>query len=234
MEDEKLFIQSIQLLKLILNDFVTADIGHFQASLNKLSDEKLKDLESKTNNDWIKETLIYTFEEISIIYIQNSLDDKDLSKQNILIYLKSFLNNCMNFLKKLYKDPELKNESYKEEININLRKLFTLSFTRVYLKIFIDWIDKNKFSKSSEIKEIIDVINGEEDNSFRNMPMYFICKTLYNNNKQDISILFDDDFIQKYQLNSYRHFDLIKKKKILKKQQNLLYLLKLIKQRMKT
>ena len=218
LEDEKLLIQSNQLLKLLLNDFVSSDVDHFQASLNNLSDEKLKYLDSKTNNDWIKETLIYTFEQISIIYIQNYLDNKDLQKQNIMIYLKQFLNNCMNLLEKLYKDPELKKESYKEEfnININLKKLFALSFIRVYLKQFIDWIDKNNFSKSSEIKEIIDILNGEEDNKFRDMPMYFICKILYNNNKQDINILFNDEVIKKYQLDSYRHFDLIRNEKNLK------------------
>ena len=204
LEDEKLFIQSIQLLKLLLDNFVSSDLDHFQTSLNNLSHEKLKDLDSKTNNDWIKETLIYTFEQISIIYIQNYLDDKNLQKQNILIYLKHFLNNCMNFLETIYKDPELKKELYKEEmnLNINLKKLFALSFIRVYLKHFIDMIDKNNFSKSSEIKEIIEVLNGEQDNKFRDMPMYFICKLLYNNNKQDINILFDDEVIKKYQLDS--------------------------------
>ena len=124
----------------------------------------------------------------------------------------------MNFLETIYKDPELKKELYKEEmnLNINLKKLFALSFIRVYLKLFIDMIDKNNFSKSSEIKEIIDVLNGEQDNKFRDMPMYFMCKLLYNNNKQDINILFDDEVTKKYQLDSYRHFDLIKKEKNLK------------------
>ena len=220
LKDEKLFIQSIQLLKLILNDFVNSDIDNFQSSLSNLSNDKLKYLETKTNNDWIKETLIYSFEQISIIYIQNLIDNNEKSKQenkqNILIYLKSFLNNCMNFLEKLYKDPELKYESYKEEINLNLRKLFALSFIRVYLKVFIDWIDKEKFTKSSEIQEIIDVINGEENNKFRNMPIYYICKILYNKNKQDISIIFDEKIIKKFHLDSFRDFESIKKEKNIK------------------
>ena len=221
LEDKKLFIQSIQLLKLILKDFVTADIDHFQSSLKNLSDEKLKNLETKIKNDWIKETLIYTFEQISIIYIQDKIAENDAkskeeNKQNILIYLKSFLNNCLSFLEKLYKyPPESNGELYYQEFNFNLRKLFALSFTRVYLKIFIDWIDKNKFTKSSEIKEIIDVIKGEENNKFRNMLLYFICKILYNNNK-DISILFDDNIIKKYQLDSYHDFNEIYKEKDIK------------------
>ena len=222
LEDEKLFIQSIQLLKLILKDFVTADIDHFQSSLKNLSNEKLKNLESKIKNDWIKETLIYTFEQISIIYIQDKIAENDArskeeNKQNILIYLKSFLNNCLSFLEKLYKyPPESNGELYYEEFNFNLRKLFALSFTRVYLKIFIDWIDKNKITKSSEIKEIIDVIKGEENNKFRNMLLYFICKILYNNNNKDISILFDDNIIKKYQLDSYHDFNQIFKEKNIK------------------
>ena len=110
LKDEKLFIQSIQLLKLILKDFITSDLDHFQSSLKNLSNEKLKNLESKIKNDWIKETLIYTFEQISIIYIQDKIAENDArskeeNKQNILIYLKSFLNNCLSFLEKLYKYP---------------------------------------------------------------------------------------------------------------------------------
>ena len=217
LEDEKLFIQSIQLLKLLLNDFISTDVDHFQSSLNNLSNENLKILDSKIKNDWIKETLIYIFEQLSIIYIQNLIYDKDINKdnQNILLYLKDFLNNCLIFLEDLYKFKKYP-EYYKDEININLRKLFTLSFTRVYLKIFIDWINKDKFKSSNEIKQIIDVINGEEDNKFRDMLMYFICKILYNINKQDISILFNEDTIKKYQLESYRHFNNIKKEKNLK------------------
>ena len=103
----------------------------------------------------------------------------------------------MNFLEKLYKDPELINESHKKEINLNLRKLFVLSFARVYLKIFVDWIDKNNFTKTNEIKGIIDIINEEEYNIFRNMP--------------DIRILFEENI-----LDSYRHFDSKKKKKNIK------------------
>ena len=103
----------------------------------------------------------------------------------------------MNFLEKLYKDPELINESHKKEINLNLRKLFVLSFARVYLKIFVDWIDKNNFTKTNEIKGIIDIINEEEYNIFRNMP--------------DIRILFEENI-----LDSYRHFDSIQKEKNIK------------------
>ena len=162
-------------------------------------DNKLKCLEDKIKNNWIKETLIYIFEQISIIYLQNLEADNEKSKegnkQNILIYLKSFLNNCLKFLEKLYKDPELKNERDEEKININLRKIFVLSFTRIYLKIFINWIDKGKFSKSGEINEIIEVINGEKENNFRDMIVYFICKILYNY-KQDINLLFDNEIIK--------------------------------------
>ena len=216
LEDEKLFIQSIQLLKLILNDYVSSDIDYFQSSLNNLFDNKLKCLEDKIKNNWIKETLIYIFEQISIIYLQNLEADNEKSKegnkQNILIYLKSFLNNCLNFLEKLYKDPELKNERDEEKINLNLRKIFALSFTRIYLKIFVNWIDKGKFSKSGEINEIIEVINGEKENNFRDMIVYFICKILYNY-KQDINILFDNEIIKKYHLDSYRNFEKIKSEK---------------------
>ena len=215
LKDEKLFIQSIQLLKLILDDFVTSDIDKFQGSLKKLSNPKLNLLEVKTNNDWIKETLIYTFEQISMAYIENLEEDNEKSKEknqkNIMVYLKSFLNNCMNFLEKLYKDPELKDEEDKEKMNINLKKIFAISFTRVYLKIFIDWIKNDKFKNTSDIKDIIKDINGEEFNKFRNIPIFYIYKLLYNMNNKEISIFYDANFIDKFQLDLYKNFNLIKK-----------------------
>ena len=47
LEDDKLFINSIQLLKLLLDNFVSSDVDLIQTSLNNLSDEKLKNLNSK-------------------------------------------------------------------------------------------------------------------------------------------------------------------------------------------
>ena len=212
LEDEKLFIQAIQLLKFILNDFVSSDVDYFQSSLDNLSNDQLKNLEGKIQNDWIKETLIYTFEQISLIYIEtliaNNEKSKEENKQNILIYLDSFLNNCLDFLEKLYKDPNLKNK----ENQVNLRKVFALSFTRVYLKIFVDWIDEGKFSKYSDINEIINIIKGNEENKFRNMLAYFICKILYNK-KQDIKIFFDNVIVNKFHLDSFPIFEEIKNEK---------------------
>ena len=77
LEDPKLFIQANQLLKIILEDFVSSKIEYFQGSLDKLSDSNLKILEDNINNEWIKETLIYTFEYISIIYIQNLINENE-------------------------------------------------------------------------------------------------------------------------------------------------------------
>ena len=40
---------------------------------------------------------------------------------------------------------------------------------RVFPKIFIDYIDNEKSTESSQIEEIIEIINGKEANPFRDM-----------------------------------------------------------------
>ena len=81
LKDEKLFIQSNNLIRIIMEDFVSSNLDQFQGSLDKLSYSDLKILNDKTNIDWIKETLIYIFEQISIIYIQNRIKKNDEAKQ---------------------------------------------------------------------------------------------------------------------------------------------------------
>ena len=222
LDDIKMFIQTNQILKIILEDFVSTDINKFQTSLFNLSDPKLKMLEKNTNNEWIKETLIYTFEYISMIYILNLINEDENNNKNeknkkecIVYSLKSFFERCIELLDNLYKDKfeqSTKKEDDKEESNINLQKFFALSFIRIYLKIFIDWVNNNKL-KNSEIEDIIKIINGDKINPFREMVRYFIYKILYNKYKQDISKLFDDNIIEKFHLNSYNNFDLLKGEK---------------------
>ena len=216
LEDEKLFIQSIQLLKIILEDYISSNIDLFQTSLINLSSPDLKILEDKLKNDWIKETILYIFEQISILYIKNLIFDNEKRKkenkieENILIYLKSFFENCLLLLESLYKDPELKNENQAEvKSNLNLKKIFALSFTRVYLKIFIDWIDKQNIS-DDDITKIIKTINGEEINPFRDMLSYFIYKIIYNTNQKELTKLFDKDIIEKYHLDEYKSYNIFK------------------------
>ena len=82
LDDIKMFIQTNQILKIILEDFVSTDINKFQISLLNLSDPKLKMLEKNTNNEWIKETLIYTFEYTSMIYILNLINEDENNNKN--------------------------------------------------------------------------------------------------------------------------------------------------------
>ena len=102
MKDKIIFIQSTQLLKLILNDFINSNTDLFQGSLNKLSDPKLKVLEDNVNDDFIKEALLYTFEQISLIYMYNLRTKNDKRKKenqmNILINIKTFFENCIMLL----------------------------------------------------------------------------------------------------------------------------------------
>jgi hypothetical protein len=167
------------------------------------------------------------------VYIQNLIKENDKAKsenkKNIIHDLRSYLERCIELLEKIYKDniiggiskekekDQKKEEEDEQEIksksNINLKKLFALSFIRVYLKIFIDWISKDKLANNQEIEEIITIINGKENNPFRDIMQYFVYKIIYNMNQQDINKLFDEKIIDKFHLNKYSNFNSILKEK---------------------
>ena len=233
--DTKFFIQSNQLLKIILENFVSSDVKKFTRSFDNLSKQELKLLEEKTitkdntENEWIKETLIYTFEYISIIFILNlkveiekvnkenkNKEKKDqnikLEEENIISSLKDFFEKCVVFLENLFKSKFKKEEDEKESNN-NIKTYFALAFVRVYTKEFINFIENNKHKKSSEIEQIIKIINGSENNRFREMLRYFIYKIIYQIKEKDLNKLFEDEIVEKFHLKSYKNFDLFLKEK---------------------
>ena len=63
---------------------------------------------------------------------------------------------------------------------------------KIYSKIFVDWIDKEKLTKSFEIKENIKIIKVKEANTFLDMIIYYIFKLVYKMNDQEINTLFED------------------------------------------
>ena len=213
---EKLFIQSLKLLIKILEDYVSPDSGYFQGSFEKLSDSKLELLENKMkNSDWINETILYIFEQISIIYIQNSMYDNEKIKEeknrkNIIYDLKFFFEKCSKYLENLYEDPELKNETEDEnKLNKHIKKVFSVSFIRVYLKIFIDKIEE---LEKDQIKEIIKVIN-ERKPALRDILSFFIYKIIYNINGKNIQKLFNEEIIDTYFLKDYKNYFKIEEEK---------------------
>ena len=71
LEDDKLFIKSSWIFISLSDRFVSSDLDKFENSFENLTNESLDFLREKIlKNDWIKETLIYVFEQISIIYMQ--------------------------------------------------------------------------------------------------------------------------------------------------------------------
>ena len=142
-----------------------------------------------------------------MIYILNLINEEENNNKN-----EKNKKECIVYSLKSLFEQSTKKEDDKEESNINLQKFFALSFIRIYLKIFIDWVNNNKL-KNSEIEDIIKTINGDKINPFREMVRYFIYKILYNKYDQDISKLFDDNIIEKFHLNSYNNFDLLKREK---------------------
>ena len=69
---------------------------------------------------------------------------------------------------------------------------------KIYSKIFVDWIDKEKLTKSFEIKENIKIIKVKEANTFLDMIIYYIFKLVYKMNDQEINTLFEDKNFQNF------------------------------------
>ena len=67
-----------------------------------------------------------------------------------------------------------------------------MAIVKIYSKIFVDWIDKEKLTKSFEIKENIKIIKVKEANTFLDMIIYYIFKLVYKMNDQEINTLFED------------------------------------------
>ena len=120
LEDDKLFIKSSGILISLSDRFVSSDLDKFENSFENLTNESLDFLREKIfKNDWIKETLIYVFEQISIIYMQK---EEIYHKENKIkkVVLISRIGFYAEFLENYKKEEQ-------QDIFI-IKKLFAISY----------------------------------------------------------------------------------------------------------
>ena len=204
-----------KLLQIILENFISSDIYEYQNSIDNLSNPTLRIFENKIDNEIFKKSLISAYIEISRIYIENINENKSSKKEiknNILYEIKSYFEYCLDFLERIYKNNDDNDEDFNFE-NVHLKILFSLTLIVIYLKTFIYFINKDEID-SNQIEEIIKIINGTEQNPFRDMikKLNYTILFHYKINQLDIIGIFKNDVIEKYHLKSYLNFNIDKKR----------------------
>ena len=165
----------------------------------------------------LSDTLLYYFEKNSLIFFDNILsgqknkiflDDgeiKENKEKNVVLGPLKLFSDCINYLNKF------KNKRF-EKRNKNLCKLFCIGYIKAYCYKFINLYEFKNQINNEKILKIINVINNSD--SLCNIISIYIWKIIYNKNKKNIGIFVDDKKISDYNLNEYKIYDKIKKKKI--------------------
>ena len=138
----------------------------------------------------LSDTLIYFFEEKSLIYLKQSSNLEDEEDDEGLKVLTVF-KECNNFL------CDFNSISGG---NIYITKLFCISYIKTYCYTFIKMHDKKEFNP----EKIIEKINKYDKT---NMIKLYIYKIIFNKNNRKINAFLDSSIIKKYYLDKYKGFN---------------------------
>ena len=164
---------------------------------NQILDERILNIfENKINLYF--EKISYLSEEDKKLYFPNCYSDNKI----YIIFDKSLemFKISINYLEEFYKN----NKNIQE--NELLCKLFCISYIKIYLYKYINFIYKNE--KSHNFDEIIKLIEGKENNNFRKIIKIYIFKIFFyllNSNCRNFSnydfynngIIFYNEFKEK-------------------------------------
>ena len=135
-------------------------------------------------------------------------------KNNILHELKFYFEYCLDFLERIYKNDNDNDDDDDLNLeNINLKILFALTLIVIYLKTFNDFTNKGGLD-NNQIEEIIKVINGTEQNPFRDMinNLNYTILFQYKIKQQGVAGILKNDVVEKFHLKSYQNFNIDKNK----------------------
>ena len=191
MKEKDIIKKSNDILQILLNDcfddfiYTQEDLLEGEYTIIRLIDEYLKD----NKKDYIfalTNTLLYFFEKNSLIYLK----DQSLEGEPLDVF-----EECNKFLSDLNENNiELHGK------NIHITKLFCIGYIKSYCFIFI----KNHELSDFEPDNIIKKINALGE---REIIEIYIYKLIYNQNKKQINIFFNDSITNKYKLNNYTGFE---------------------------
>ena len=219
--------KSNDIFQILLKNYVKKN--QYKDNWNKIlngDDDIIRYIEIKLNDNFVlTQSLLFFFEKNSLNYLINYYEvadknqkkkDKDKDKENEP--LKIFID-CIHTLYYYIFNPT-KLDSYLKEIC----KLYCIGYIKTFSYIFIQKYNNNEYKSMNRLK-IIDIINGnaselklnskynsEQMNSICKMIRIYIYKIFYNDFPTDI--FFNENMIEKYNLNKYSDFrDLTKNMK---------------------
>ena len=213
---KEIIINSNDILQILLFPLVNPNISKFPKSIVEILNANDYDIaaiiENIISNDKdeicnvLSETLLYHFEENSLMYFNNLFYGKekisienDEEKPNIGP-LKLF-KDCLKFLNKLNKESK----KY-EGKNKNISKLFCIGYIKAYCYTFINLLDTCNLESDNnlKIKKIIDAVNNGIN--LNKIISFYIWKIIYYKNKKNFDVFIDPECLEKYELNYYKCF----------------------------
>ena len=224
LKNKNILINSIHIFNVIFNNDLDSSVESLKNGDKNLQEnnpcyniinEYLN--ESSENHKIIEQILLNLFESYFLVYFDSIKDlendelkeyykDYYLSKKdkrtNITLTLVNFslilLKNKLSLLEEIY---------YKEDNNIqnmNIVKLYCISFIKIYLHKTIDFI-LNRTEYFNDKEDVMKVIVGDKKNEFRDIMKIYIFKLIYShlNNYLDLQ----NFHFKKYKFNFISEFD---------------------------
>ena len=200
--EKEILLNSNEILDLLLKGCIIPLKEKLLASVEKFEnrgDEILLILESKVKekkNEYFSQILLYYFEKMSHIYLDNYFKSKVQQKNEKNLLEKEPLDvfkKCLDLLSKL--------TSSKSKIK-NVSKLLYIGYIRVFLFKFEEYI-RDKSEKLIKPILIINSIN-EFKNPISFMVELYFYKVIYNKNNRDINIFSSKN--NSYNLESLNNF----------------------------
>lgn len=201
--EKEILINSNDIFELLLKGNIATSKGKLLTSIEKFDsrgEEILLTLENKIKdkkNEYLSQILLYYFEKLSHIYLDNYFkskiekkDDKNLlEKEPLDVFIK-----CFDLLSKYTLN--------KSKIK-NVANLLYIGYIRVFLYKFEEYI-RIKSEKLINVKKIIESINSLKNPIAFIIELYFY-KVIYNKNNKDKNIFTTQkDLYNLESLNNYK------------------------------
>ena len=162
----------------IINIFECKIMNYFNKFSEKkfINDIKGKEKDNKNNNE-LKKNIAnnYKLYYQAIVNLDND-NPNDKPSETLIIFNLSLdvFKECIEYLESFVNNEQ-------KEGNINLYKLYAISYIKIYLSKLIYYVyDEALQQEIPSIKEIVDVINGGGESKFRSVIKIYILKLFYN------------------------------------------------------
>ena len=208
-DEKEILLKSNEIFDLLLKGFAIPLKEKLLISVDKFEkrgDEILLVLENKIKekeNDYLSQILLYYFEKISHIYLDNYFKSKiEKNEKNLLENEPlTVFKKCMEFLSNF--------NLSKSKIK-NMSKLLYIGYIRVFLFKFEEYI-RDKSEKLIDPKKVISTINNFKNPISYMVELYFY-KVIYNKNNKEASVFSSENNL--YNLKSLNNYKLLLSSKI--------------------